>query len=304
MDDIRITARALLLALALPAFAQAAAPAANVTNERLLNADAEPGQWMSYSRTWDEQRFSPLTRINDSNAQNLGLAWYADLNTYRGVQATPLFIDGVLYNVSVWNVVTAYDGRNGKVLWTFDPKVAPEWTRLACCGPSARGIAAWKGRIYIGALDGRLIAVNARTGKQVWSVQTFDRKDAYSITGPPRVFDGIVVIGNGGADYGVRGFVTAYDADTGRKRWRFYTVPGNPANGPDGEASDSVMPWPRKPGMANGGSTAAAARCGIRLSTTRNCGWCTWAPAMARHMCSTSAARTVATTSSSAPSSR
>jgi quinohemoprotein ethanol dehydrogenase len=241
MTHIRII-RALLLALALPALAQAAAPPANVTNERMLNADAEAGQWMSYSRTWDEQRFSPLKRINDGNAQNLGLAWYADLNTYRGVQSTPLFIDGVLYNVSVWNVVTAYDGRNGKVLWTFDPKVAPEWTRLACCGPSARGIAAWKGRIYIGALDGRLIAVNARTGKQVWSVQTFDRKDAYSITGPPRVFDGLVVIGNGGADYGVRGFVTAYDAATGKKRWRFYTVPGNPAKGKDGEASDNVMP--------------------------------------------------------------
>ena len=126
------------------------------------------------------------------------------------------------------------------------PKVAPEWARLACCGPSARGIAAWKGKIYIGALDGRLIAVDARTGKQVWSVQTFDRSEAYSITGPPRVFDGIVVIGNGGADYGVRGFVTAYDAATGKKRWRFYTVPGNPADGPDGEASDDVMPMATK----------------------------------------------------------
>ena len=107
---------------------------AAVDSKRLRNADAEPGQWMSYSRTWDEQRFSPLKQINDGNASSLGLAWYADLNTYRGVQATPLFIDGVLYNVSVWNVVTAYDARNGKVLWTYDPKVASEWARLACCG--------------------------------------------------------------------------------------------------------------------------------------------------------------------------
>jgi quinohemoprotein ethanol dehydrogenase len=209
-------------------------------------ADQEPGQWMSYSRTWDEQRFSPLKKINDSNAHRLGLAWYADLNTYRGVQATPLFIDGVLYNVSVWNVVTAYDARNGKVLWTYDPKVASEWARLACCGPSARGIAAWNGKIYIGALDGRLIAVDAATGKEVWSVQTFDRKYAYSITGAPRVYDGKVVIGNGGADYGVRGFVSAYDAETGKKIWRFYTVPGDPSKGPDGEASDSVMPMAAK----------------------------------------------------------
>jgi quinohemoprotein ethanol dehydrogenase len=245
MRNVRsVSSVLLLLALSLPVLA--AGRAANVDSNRLLNADAEPGQWMSYSRTWDEQRFSPLKQINSDNAATLGLAWYADLNTYRGVQATPLFIDGVLYNVSVWNVVTAYDGHNGKVLWTYDPKVAPEWARLACCGPSARGIAAWKGRIYIGALDGRLIAVDARTGKQVWSVQTFDRSEAYSITGPPRVFDGIVVIGNGGADYGVRGFVTAYDAQTGKKRWRFYTVPGNPANGPDGEASDDVMPMATK----------------------------------------------------------
>jgi quinohemoprotein ethanol dehydrogenase len=232
---------------ALPALAFAAdGGAAAVDTPRLKNADAEPGQWMSYSRTWDEQRFSPLKQINDSNAGSLGLAWFADLNTYRGVQATPLFIDGVLYNVSVWNVVTAYDGHDGKVLWTYDPKVASQWARLACCGPSARGIAAWKGNIYIGALDGRLIAVDAKAGTEKWSVQTFDPREAYSITGPPRVFDGKVVIGNGGADYGVRGFVTAFDAETGKKLWKFYTVPGDPSRAPDGEASDNVMPMATK----------------------------------------------------------
>jgi quinohemoprotein ethanol dehydrogenase len=236
-----------VIATALTSFALVAGAApAEVNSKRLRNANDEPGQWMSYSRTWDEQRFSPLKQINDGNAAKLGLAWYADLNTYRGVQATPLFIDGVLYNVSVWNVVTAYDARDGKVLWTYDPKVAPEWARLACCGPSARGIAAWEGKIYIGALDGRLVAVDAGTGKEVWSVQTFDRSMAYSITGPPRVFDGVVVIGNGGADYGVRGFVTAYNAQTGKKLWRFYTVPGDPSKGPDGEASDNVMPMATK----------------------------------------------------------
>jgi quinohemoprotein ethanol dehydrogenase len=236
----RIALLALLASCALVAVA-AERDAAAVDTKRMLRADREPGQWLSYSRTWDEQRFSPLDQINDRNAQRLGLAWFADLNTYRGVQATPLFIDGVLYNVSVWNVVTAYDAKSGKVLWTFDPKVASKWARLACCGPSARGIAAWKGKIYIGALDGRLIAVDARTGEQRWSVQTFDAAQAYSITGPPRVFDGLVVIGNGGADYGVRGFVAAYDAETGKKIWRFYTVPGDPSQAADGEASDSVM---------------------------------------------------------------
>jgi quinohemoprotein ethanol dehydrogenase len=222
------------------ALAKSATPAA-VDGARMRAADAHAGDWMSYGRTWDEQRFSPLTKINDKNAQKLGLAWYSDLNTNRGIEGTPLVVDGVLYNVSVFNVVTAYDGRNGKVLWTFDPKVEPQWARLACCGPSSRGIAAWKGKIYIGALDGRLIAINARTGKQVWSVQTFDKSWAFSITGAPRVFDGKVVIGNGGADYGVRGFVVAYDAETGKQAWKFYLVPGDPKAGPDHEASDSVM---------------------------------------------------------------
>jgi quinohemoprotein ethanol dehydrogenase len=235
-------------------------PAA-VDGRAMRQADAHAGDWMSYGRTWDEQRFSPLKQINDQNADRLGLAWYADLNTYRGMESTPLVIGGILYNVSVFNVVTAYDARNGKILWTFDPKVAPQWARLACCGPSSRGIAAWNGKIYIGALDGRLIAVDAGTGKQVWSVQTFDKNWAYSITGAPRVFDGKVVIGNGGADYGVRGFVIAYDTETGKKLWKFYTVPGNPANGSDGESSDSVMPkatktWSGEWWKYGGGGTA------------------------------------------------
>lgn len=214
-----------------------------VNSQRMAAAadGGEAGQWMSYSRTWDEQRFSPLDAINETNVGRLGLAWYADLNTYRGVQATPLQVDGVLYNASVWNVVTAYEATTGKVLWTFDPQVDRQWARLACCGPTSRGIAIWEGRIFIGALDGRLIAVDAREGRELWSVQTIDPSQPYSITGAPRVYDGRVVIGNGGADYGVRGHVSAYDADSGERLWRFFLVPGNPADGPDGEASDSVM---------------------------------------------------------------
>jgi quinohemoprotein ethanol dehydrogenase len=235
-------------------------PAA-VDQRRMAAADRDPGQWMSHGRTWDEQRFSPLAKINDRNAGRLGLAWYADLNTYRGIEATPLEIDGVLYNESVWNIVTAYDATDGKVLWTYDPKVEPQWARLACCGPSARGLAAWNGKIYLGALDGRLIALDARTGKPVWSVQTFDKSWAYSITGAPRVFNGLVVIGNGGADYGVRGFVDAYDAETGKRIWRFYTIPGDPSKGPDHEASDSVMAmaaktWTGQWWKMGGGGTA------------------------------------------------
>src|SRR5262249_5698831 len=103
--------------------AEASSKAAAVTQQRMENAGKDGGQWMSYGRTWDEQRFSPLTQINDKNVKRLGLAWYADLNTYRGVDATPLVIDGVLYNVSAWSIATAYDAASGKVLWTYDPKV-------------------------------------------------------------------------------------------------------------------------------------------------------------------------------------
>ena len=189
MHEIRVVALTLLM---LPALALAAGGAANVDSKRLANADAEPGQWMSYSRTWDEQRSSRLKQINGQSVRTLGLAWYADLKTYRGVQATPLVIDGVLYNVSVGRRHRLRRPERARAV-DFDPKVGPEWARLACCGPSARGIAAWNGKIYIGALDGRLIAIDARDGNEVWSVQTFDRGQAYSITGAPRVFDGEVV---------------------------------------------------------------------------------------------------------------
>jgi len=241
-----------------------ARPPAAVDHASLANADAPAnvGEWQSYSRTWDEQRYSPLTQINDSNVQKLGLAWFDDLQTQRGVQGSPLVIGGVLYNVSIYNVVTAYDGKTGRKLWTYDPKVEKIWARWACCGPSARGIAAWKGKIYIGALDGRLIAIDAKTGKEIWVTQTFEpNKEPYSITGAPRVYDGKVVIGNGGGDYGSRGFVAAWDADTGKKIWKFYIVPTDPSKGPDGEASDSVMAmaaktWSGKFWEAGGGGNA------------------------------------------------
>jgi quinohemoprotein ethanol dehydrogenase len=226
--------------------AAAEAGVAAVDQQRLENADRDPGDWMSTGRTWSEQRFSPLKQINDTNVQRLGLAWYAPLNTFRGVEATPLVIDGVLYNVSAWDITTAYDAATGKVLWTFDPKIAPEWARLACCGPVSRGIAAWHGKIIIAALDGRLIAVDAKTGKPVWTTQTIDKGQPLSLTGAPRIAAGQVIIGNAGGDFGARGYISAYDADTGKQTWKFYLVPGNPAAMPEGAASDSVMPMAAK----------------------------------------------------------
>ena len=220
--------------------------AAAVDQQRLASADREPGEWMSVGRTWSEQRFSPLTQINEHTVRRLGIAWYANLDTYRGVEATPLEIDGVLYNISAWDVTTAYDARTGKVRWRFDPQIPLKWGRLACCGPVSRGLAAWHGHIILATLDGRLIALDAASGKPLWSVQTLEPGQPLSITGAPRIADGLVVIGNSGGDFGARGYMSAYDADTGRLVWRFYIVPGDPSKGPEGAASDSVMPMAAK----------------------------------------------------------
>jgi quinohemoprotein ethanol dehydrogenase len=251
MQGVRRCASAAVLVLVAASIAPRAASAgagtaAEVTQARLEQADRDPEDWMSVGRTWSEQRFSPLDEINSRTVRRLGVAWYADLDTYRGVEATPLEIDGVLYNISAWDVTTAYEATSGKVLWRFDPHIPLEWGRRACCGPVSRGLAAWQGRIIIATLDGRLIALDAANGKPLWSVATLEPNQPLSITGAPRICDGLVVIGNGGGDFGARGYISAYRADTGRLAWRFYIVPGDPARGPEGAASDSVMPMAAK----------------------------------------------------------
>jgi quinohemoprotein ethanol dehydrogenase len=234
------------------------AAAAGVDAQRLRAAADDPTQWMMDGRTYEAQRFSPLDRINENNVRELGLAWYHDLETLRGVEATPLMIDGVLYNISAWNITMAHDARTGKLLWTYDPQVPREWGRYACCEPVSRGLAAWKHNIIIATLDGRLISLDAKTGQPVWTVHTFEKDDGpYSITGAPRVFDGKVVVGNGGADLGVRGFVSAYDADTGKFLWRFYTVPGDPAEGFENKAMEmAAKTWTGEWWKLGGGGTA------------------------------------------------
>jgi PQQ-dependent dehydrogenase (methanol/ethanol family) len=184
---------------------------------------------MSYGRTYSEQRFSPLKQIDDRNVAKLGLAWYFDLDTHRGQEATPLVVDGVMYFTSAWSKVFALNAATGGKLWSFDPNVDPAWAVNACCDVVNRGVAAWNGKVFVGTLDGRLIALDAASGKRVWETQTTDPSRRYTITGAPRVIKGKVMIGNGGAEMGVRGYVSAYDAETGRMVWRFYTVPGDPS---------------------------------------------------------------------------
>jgi len=202
---------------------------ASVDAARITDADREPGNWLTYGRTYSEQRFSPLKQITEQNVQQLGLGWYFDLDTRRGQESTPLVVDGVMYFTTAWSKVVALDAASGELLWSYDPKVPPSWAVNACCDVVNRGVAAWTGEVFVGTLDGRLIALDAAKGLPVWETQTFDPGVRYTITGAPRVVNGKVLIGNGGAEMGVRGYVSAYDAETGKLVWRFYTVPGDPA---------------------------------------------------------------------------
>ena len=202
---------------------------AQVDAARLTGADRDPANWMTYSRNYNEQRFSSLDQINDKNAGKLKLAWYLDLDTARGQEATPLVVDGVMYSSTAWSLVKALDAKTGRLLWSFDPKVPRELLIRICCDAVNRGVAVWKGKVFVGTLDGRLIALDAASGKPVWSVQTFDKAKPYSITSAPRAINDKIIIGNSGSEYGVRGYISAYDAGSGRLLWRFYTVPGNPS---------------------------------------------------------------------------
>ncbi len=200
-----------------------------VNAKRVGAADSEPGNWMAHGRTNDEQRHSLLKQVNEETVGELGLAWFWDTGTNRGLEATPIVVDGIMFSTGSWSVVWAHDARTGELLWEYDPQVPRAWGKYACCDVVNRGVAVWEGKVYFGTIDGRLIALDAGTGTPDWSVQTTDPERPYTITGAPRVVDGKVIMGNGGAEYGVRGYVTAYSADEGKELWRFYTVPGDPA---------------------------------------------------------------------------
>lgn len=155
---------------------------ANVDSVRLAGADKEPGSWMSHGRTYSEQRFSPLTTVSKSNVSKLGLAWAYKLDVDRATEATPIVVDGVMYVTGALSIVSALDPVTGKELWKYDPKVARDKGRDGCCDVANRGVAIWKGKVYFGAYDGRLIALDAKSGERVWEVDTVaDRSRSYTI---------------------------------------------------------------------------------------------------------------------------
>lgn len=210
----------------------APAGTAGMVDDARINASemAEPGSWLSYGKDYREQRYSTLTEINRENVAELGLEWYLDLDTIHPLEATPLVVDGVMYLTSAWNITYALNAVTGEEIWRYDPEVPGEFARKACCGVISRGLAVYEGRVHVATLDGRLLALDAADGSLLWEVDTvIDRERFYTITGAPRAAAGKVYIGNGGAEFGVRGYVTAYDAATGEEEWRFFTVPGNPA---------------------------------------------------------------------------
>ncbi|TNF87522.1 MAG: PQQ-dependent dehydrogenase, methanol/ethanol family, partial [Gammaproteobacteria bacterium] len=214
----RLSALLCLLLVAVPGMAT------TVDEARILAADDDPGGWLTHGRNYAETRESPL-----ENVDRLGLAWTYELGTRRGLEATPLVIDGTLYTTGTWSRVYALDARTGELRWRHDPQVPRAWGLNACCDVVNRGVAAWGERIFVGTIDdGRLVALERATGEVVWETLTIDPERPYTITGAPRVVKGNVIIGNGGSEYGVRGYVSAYDAETGELNWRFYTVPGNP----------------------------------------------------------------------------
>ena len=198
------------------------------SKNQLVDFNSSPNEWLLHGRTYAEERHSPLDQINTSNVDQIGLSWSFETGTNRGHETTPIVKDGVMFITAPWSVVHALDAKTGDLLWTHDPQVERAWANNACCDVVNRGVALYENSIFFGTIDGRLISLDKDTGNENWSILTIDKSWPYTITGAPRIVKGNVIIGNGGGEFGVRGYVTAYDADSGDELWRFYTVPGNP----------------------------------------------------------------------------
>jgi len=242
----------LLAAAALSAAAQQVRP---VDDKILLNAGKTGDEWLMNAGNYAATRYSPLKQIDASNVSRLGLAWYYDTDSLPGtLEASPVISNGTLYGTVTWGAVFAVDARTGKEKWRWDPQIGhqnfppgsagnPNKVRTGpslCCGPGNRGVAVYDGKVYVGTLDSRLVALDQDTGKVVWEVQTADKNADYSITGAPLIVKGRVIIGNGGGEFSVRGYISAYDAATGKLIWRFYTVPGDPSKPFENKAMEAA----------------------------------------------------------------
>ena len=231
-----------------------------VDEARVLAAGhAEAGSWLAHGRTYDERRFPSLTQINRESVAGLGLAWYKNLSDRNRAQTTPLVIDGVMYFTDAWSVAYAVDAATGAELWRFDPRTDRRANRYACCGGAInRGMAAYKGKLYFATFDARLIALDQTTGRKLWEVDTSHRPshNPYTITGAPRAVHGKVFIGQSSSEFGLRGYLSAYDAETGELAWRFFTVPGDPAEPFEHpELEDAAKTWTGQWWKLGGGGT-------------------------------------------------
>jgi quinohemoprotein ethanol dehydrogenase len=231
-----------------------------IDEQRLLHADNEPGNWMSLGRNFMQQQHSTLDKIHTGNVKDLGFAWEFETNSnrgkvFRGLEATPIVVDGIMYTSGAWSQVYALDAKTGKQIWRYDPGVDGNYARRACCDVVNRGVQVWKGKVYIGTLDGYLVCLDAATGKVLWKEDTFvDRKKFYTITSAPQIAKDKVIIGNSGGEFDARGYITAYELETGKFAWRFFTVPGDPKKGfehPELEMASKT--WDENSAWENGG---------------------------------------------------
>ena len=254
----RLNPRVIILAIAFCSSLSGCIRHEGAASESGLLDDAAGGDWPAVGRTYGEQHFSPLAEINADSVTRLGLAWFFDLPAYQLSTSTPVATGGVLYTATGYSVVRAFDVATGKLLWTYDPQVARVAGERLHAGWGSRGLAYWRGHIFIGTNDGRLISIDAGKGKPVWSQMTLQPGDTRFISSAPRIFKDKVIIGHAGADIGAtRGYVTAYDAASGRQLWRFYLVPGNPADGFENEAMKmAAKTWSGDWWKFGGGATA------------------------------------------------